>query len=56
MVENMACNNIFSQSKYNNCSDISKNSRRVFCQLIDFINSLRPVADFDSDEKADIAK
>ncbi|GMR32292.1 hypothetical protein PMAYCL1PPCAC_02487, partial [Pristionchus mayeri] len=38
------------------CVDISKNSRRVFCQLIDFINSLRPVADFDIAEKADIVK
>ncbi|GMT04292.1 hypothetical protein PENTCL1PPCAC_26466, partial [Pristionchus entomophagus] len=38
------------------CLDIARNSRRVFCQLLDFINSLRPVADFDMTEKADVAK
>ncbi|GMT33115.1 hypothetical protein PFISCL1PPCAC_24412, partial [Pristionchus fissidentatus] len=38
------------------CIDIGKNSRRIFCQLIDFINSLRPVADFDISEKAAISK
>ncbi|KAF8381146.1 hypothetical protein PRIPAC_70288, partial [Pristionchus pacificus] len=39
-----------------NCTDIAKNCRRLFCQLVDFINSLRPVADFEVIEKASIAK